>query len=157
MVEQSNHYVISKSKKIAKSLKNTNCDIEVQCKFSNVISQPDKETSVPYKICSFDIEASSSHGDFPTPIKNYKKVGYDVIEYISKNEQRVQKKGIENIVYNLLRSTFGFTHESSTSIDICYPKHKEYDETMFDVQYNKIKIQNIYIEEERAEIGELHN
>ena len=28
-----------------------------------------------YKICSFDIEASSSHGDFPVPIKDYKKLG----------------------------------------------------------------------------------
>ena len=33
-------------------------------------STPDKETRVPYKICSFDIEASSSHGDFPVPIKS---------------------------------------------------------------------------------------
>ena len=34
-----------------------------------IIPQPNKETIVPYKICSFDIEASSSHGDFPLPLK----------------------------------------------------------------------------------------
>ena len=31
----------------------------------HIMPQPEKETVVPYKICSFDIEASSSHGDFP--------------------------------------------------------------------------------------------
>ena len=35
----------------------------------------DKETVVPYKICSFDIEASSSHGDFPVPIKVLQEIG----------------------------------------------------------------------------------
>ena len=148
---------ISKFKKVAKSLKNTNCDIEVQSKFRNVLSLPEKETSVPYKICSFDIEASSSHGDFPTPIKNYKKVGYDIIEYISKNDILVQKKGIENVVRELLKSTFGFTHSDNMSIDICYPKHKEYDESMFSIQYEKFRMQNIYMEDEGEDMGELHN
>ena len=35
---------------------------------------------VPYKICSFDIEASSSHGDFPNPIKNFKQLAVDIYE-----------------------------------------------------------------------------
>ena len=39
-----------------------------------------KKTSVPYKICSFDIEASSSHGDFPVPVrKNYKKLADQIL------------------------------------------------------------------------------
>jgi hypothetical protein len=37
------------------------------------------EVRVPYKIMSFDIEASSSHGDFPVPIKSYKKLTTNTI------------------------------------------------------------------------------
>ena len=39
------------------------------CNYSSVESLIDKEDSVPYKICSFDIEASSSHGDFPFQLR----------------------------------------------------------------------------------------
>ena len=44
----------------------TRCDYELYSSYSNIIALNDKEDIVPYKICSFDIEASSSHGDFPT-------------------------------------------------------------------------------------------
>jgi hypothetical protein len=30
---------------------------------------------------SFDIEASSSHGDFPIPVKSYKKLATNIIDY----------------------------------------------------------------------------
>jgi len=49
--------------------KKTTCDYEFVINYKNVIPLNDKETRVPYKIMSFDIEASSSHGDFPVPIK----------------------------------------------------------------------------------------
>ena len=54
--------------------KTTSCTYEFSIKYNHIIAQPQKETPVPYKICSFDIEASSSHGDFPLAIKNYKKL-----------------------------------------------------------------------------------
>ena len=60
--------------------------MKLRCNYKDVISLVEKEDIVPYKICSFDIEASSSHGDFPTPIKNYKKVAYDIIDMIDKNK-----------------------------------------------------------------------
>jgi hypothetical protein len=43
-------------------------------------TQPNKETIVPYKICSFDIEASSSHGDFPVPKKSYKRLATQLVD-----------------------------------------------------------------------------
>ena len=58
-------------------MKDTNCDYEIMCNYKDVIVWLKRHCS--FKICSFDIEASSSHGDFPTPIKNYKKVAYDII------------------------------------------------------------------------------
>lgn len=59
----------------------TTCDYEFTVDYNNVQSLPQKETVVPYTICSFDIEASSSHGDFPLPIKTYKKLATDILEY----------------------------------------------------------------------------
>ena len=46
--------------------KTTYCDYEYNCSYKDVKPLNDKETPVPYKIMSFDIEADSSHGDFHT-------------------------------------------------------------------------------------------
>ena len=60
--------------------KTTTCNYEYSIDIKDIHPQNDKETSVPYKICSFDIEASSSHGDFPLPIKYYKKLAQNIVD-----------------------------------------------------------------------------
>lgn len=62
-------------------IKTTTCDYEFTLSYSSIQPLPHKETVVPYTICSFDIEASSSHGDFPVPIKTYKKLATDILDY----------------------------------------------------------------------------
>ena len=63
--------------------KTTTCTYEYIVTKIEIVPLPEKETRVPYKICSFDIEADSSHGDFPVPVKSYKKLAnfkyYDMI------------------------------------------------------------------------------
>ena len=59
--------------------KKTNCDFEFSVDWKYIVPLPEKETAVPLKICSFDIEASSSHGDFPVAIKTYKKLAGDIV------------------------------------------------------------------------------
>ena len=71
---------LSKAKTI--HTKTTTCDFEYEMSFCDIEPQNDKETIVPYKICSFDIEASSSHGDFPLPVKTYKKLAQNIIDVI---------------------------------------------------------------------------
>ena len=65
----------------------------------------DKEDRVPYKICSFDIEASSSHGDFPVPVKSYKKLSTNIIDAfanlyddITKVDSLKFKENIKNMI-----------------------------------------------------------
>ena len=58
----------------------TACKYEYNVGHKDVAPQPEKETRVPYKIMSFDIEASSSHGDFPVPIKSYKKLAANIVD-----------------------------------------------------------------------------
>lgn len=62
-------------------IKSTTCDYEFTVDYQHVHAIPDKETNVPYNICSYDIEASSSHGDFPLPVKNYKKLATDILNF----------------------------------------------------------------------------
>jgi len=68
----------NKVKKIAN--KTTHCAYEYCVNHEDIVSYKEKETPVKYNICSFDIEASSSHGDFPLPIKNYKKLATNILE-----------------------------------------------------------------------------
>ena len=57
----------------------TTCDYEYMIDCGDLVSLQDKNTAVPYKIASFDIEATSSHGDFPVPVKTYRKLADQVV------------------------------------------------------------------------------
>ena len=53
---------------------------EFAINYKDIIPLPHKESIVPYKICSFDIEASSSHGDFTLAKKNYVKLATNIAD-----------------------------------------------------------------------------
>ena len=62
----------------------TRCQIDISCKWTNI--EPfHLEMIAPLTVASFDIECSSSHGDFPVARKNYKKVAYELLEYYGKH------------------------------------------------------------------------
>ncbi len=61
-------------------IQTTTCKYEYELASRDIVPLNSKETVVPYKICSFDIEASSSHGDFPIPIKTYKKLATNIVD-----------------------------------------------------------------------------
>ena len=100
--------------------KNVNCDFEFKTNYKNIISLNDMETRVPYKIMSFDIEASSSHGDFPVPIKTYKKLATNIIEYFENLKIDMTKELCKNILRRIILAAFGY--EKMEQIDLVYPK-----------------------------------
>ena len=104
--------------------KQTTCTYEFSVDFKNVISQPDKETLVPYKICSFDIEASSSHGDFPLPVKNYKKLATNIIDICSPDGAYYETSCTEDLLKMLILSSFGLSDDKNQNIDLVYPIKK---------------------------------
>ena len=104
------------------SFKNVNCDIEIKTNYKNIIPLNDNETRVPYKIMSFDIEASSSHGDFPVPIKTYKKLATNIIEYFENLKMELTKELVKNILKRIILAAFGY--EIMNQIDLVYPKIK---------------------------------
>ena len=98
----------------------TTCDYEYEVNYKKIVSLPNKETLVPYKICSFDIEASSSHGDFPLPKKNYKKPATQMIEKILKFEGSDEE--LKTLFNTMVMNAFGFGDEDL--VDIVYTKKK---------------------------------
>ena len=108
-----------KTIQIREDEKKTSCDFEFKINYKNIIPLNDKETRVPYKICSFDIEASSSHGDFPVPIKSYKKLATNMIEYFEKNDFSIENS--KTVLKSIVLAAFGF-NQSMDFIDLVYPK-----------------------------------
>ena len=97
-----------------------NCDFEFKTNYKNIIPLNDKELRVPYKIMSFDIEASSSHGDFPVPIKTYKKLATNIIEYFETLKMEMTPELCKNILRRIILAAFGY--EQMDQIDLVYPK-----------------------------------
>ena len=102
------------------NFKNVNCDFEFTTNYKNIIPLNDREVRVPYKIMSFDIEASSSHGDFPVPIKTYKKLATNIIEYFETLKMEMTKELCKNILRRIILAAFGY--EKMEQIDLVYPK-----------------------------------
>ena len=113
--------------------KKTNCNYEIYCNYDDILSLNDKEDIVPYKICSFDIEANSSHGDFPEAIKDYKKVAYDIVYYLINNDVNIED--YEYVTKNLIKNVFSF--EDNLPIDKCYTS-KDYSYQDFNTHLEKL-------------------
>jgi DNA polymerase elongation subunit (family B) len=113
--------------------KNTTCDYELVVSDFKRNIQPlnDKETIVPFKICSFDIEASSSHGDFPVPVKTYKKLATNILEKLLPDPKKQNwnnnfetKEEMWQFIHHLILYAFGYSKDSTYEIDLVYPKNK---------------------------------
>ena len=136
-------------------LKSTSCKYEYVIDYKKIVPLNEKETRVPYKICSFDIEASSSHGDFPLAVKDYKKLATNIID-------KDVDKYDENILKNIIKTAFDIYGYSDNDIDKVYTQIKV-DENMIDTLFKewiKIVPKNCKIEleeQEETEIAEEEN
>ena len=101
--------------------KTTTCTHEFVCSLNELQPMPEKETPVPYKICSFDIEASSSHGDFPIPVKTYKRLATQTVDvYIKQSLQVMTPEKVKYLLQKIILAAFGYDHFDD--IDLVYPK-----------------------------------
>ena len=101
---------------------NTTCKYEYSISYKNIIPLNEKELLVPYKIMSFDIEASSSHGDFPVPVKSYKKLATNIVDYFKTNTNN-NNEHMKSILTNIITTAFNFIDDKDkvNNIDIVYP------------------------------------
>jgi DNA polymerase elongation subunit (family B) len=112
-----------KTIEIKGSNKTTSCDFEYVIGYKNIIPLNDKESRVPYKIMSFDIEASSSHGDFPVPIKSYKKLATNIVDYFAKSATEFTTEACKTILSNMIKTAFNQSANPMPQIDLVYPKY----------------------------------
>ena len=116
-----------------KSVKTTSCTHEYTINYKSIVPLPHKEDRVPYKICSFDIEASSSHGDFPLAIKNYKKLAQNIVEAWA---EKSDMETTENYLKRCIKTAFNFEKHPVYGIDIVYPK-KDPDEDQVNQMFDR--------------------
>ena len=100
--------------------KTTHCAYEYIISHKH-IKKADKDDIVKYNICSFDIEASSSHGDFPVPIKDYKKLATNILQYY--NELQDKENYDCELFEKQIYAAFGY--QDINYIDKVYPKLKQ--------------------------------
>lgn len=120
------------------SKKRTSCLYEYICSIEQIKAQPEKEDVVPYKICSFDIEASSSHGDFPVPKKNYRRLAIQIVDLFSLHAAGY--KGATEPMNKLLKSMIfaSFQIGRFNGIDRVFPKESPTQEEL------ELSLQNIF-------------
>ena len=106
----------------------SNCDYEYRVNTGNIKPLNDKETSISYKIMSFDIEASSSHGDFPIPKKSYKKLATNMMEYIE--NKNISSDNLEDELKKMILTAFDF--QKISFIEKVYPKNKKITKSAID-------------------------
>ena len=105
--------------------KNTTCTYEYICPLNELVPEPEKETRVPYKICSFDIEASSSHGDFPVPVKTYKRLATNLVDAFLKQAACLNMDKQKASVMLLKIMYAAFEYGKFDEIDVVYPKEDQ--------------------------------
>jgi len=107
--------------------KKTFCNYEYETTWDNIQPIVGKETGTPMKIMSWDIEASSSHGDFPVPKKSYRKMLGEIIQYWTKNKKKISKKTPEEkrkLVIKLVLTAFKYEEEEGMS-HVYLKKHRK--------------------------------
>jgi DNA polymerase elongation subunit (family B) len=131
----------------------TTSNFEFTTKYRHIQPLNDKETIVPYKICSFDIEASSSHGDFPVPVKNYKRLAVNILEHWENNEEELNETPQHqqrDLFKGLVQCAFGYGNH--TNIDLVYPKTTPENITVLDSMIDTLIAHPIYkIEQENKD------
>lgn len=102
------------------ALKKTSCTYEFVCGVADLHSQLEKEAAVPYNICSYDIEASSSHGDFPVAKKNYKRLAMQMVDGFAGRAGFMERGKLDGLIAKMGMAAFGVG--SCEGIDRVYPK-----------------------------------
>ena len=118
-ISPSGWVIVQTSKCSIPKIKTTTCKYEYVCSLKYVKPAQEKETRVPYKICSFDIEASSSHGDFPLPKKTYKRFVTQLVDAF-RRQSAVLTSATQQQKFMTKAILAAFTYDSMNDIDRIY-------------------------------------
>lgn len=102
---------------VNEDLQTSNCQIDITCDW-RCVQSVSKDKIAPLVVASFDLECTSSHGDFPVARKDYKKVAYELLQMY--NEEPF---GYEELVHEL---PLIFQHDVSGKLSKVFPKEKQF-------------------------------
>ena len=106
---------------IKPAIQTTTCTYEYICPLDALKPENDKVDRVPFKICSYDIEASSSNGDFPVPVKSYKRLSSQIVDTFQKQSAFISDTAkAQQFLQKSIMTAFGF--DQFEGIDLVYPK-----------------------------------
>ena len=96
------------------------CKVNVECSWKYIESH-ESEFTAKFTIASFDIECMSSHGDFPVPIKDYRKPVQELVELDRKCRDKLVDVDRVDMVKRGMYSMFGIEggHPSCSKV---FPK-----------------------------------
>jgi DNA polymerase elongation subunit (family B) len=137
--------------KINEADKKTSCDYEISASYKNIIPEPTKETLVPFNICSFDIEASSSHGDFPLPKKTYKRLASNIVDIFMKQRKYSNAELMSPVFRRCIMKAFGYDNIAE-DVDVVYPKKSITKDELDKIiqMYVKVPMNKICMETDEA-------
>jgi len=121
--------------------------INIECNWKDVYDI-EKDEIAPLRIAAFDIEADSSHGDFPIPRKDCKKLANQLLMCWSRDNKIIEKENKKSIKYinalsRLQEKELYFGNRIKQAIQL--PKFINYDNDI-DKIYQKGHDSNGYIE-----------
>jgi DNA polymerase elongation subunit (family B) len=115
------------------SMFDTRCDYNLQACYDSIVPVT-RNSIAPLMIASFDIECTSSHGDFPVAMKDYRKVAQDL-----GNVAKAGYEITEEFILDWLETIFteDVVIEDNLRIHRVYPKYE------YDHQKHKEKIASV--------------
>ena len=104
----------------------TQCETEVRCDYRCIdpCTGAQADVPVPYKICSFDIEASSASGEFPRAKKDYRRVAEGIVDaWAELDTKRLSVPDLEARLRTMVEAAFGL-NDAHPDMPKAYPKKK---------------------------------
>lgn len=85
----------------------TTCKMNLSVKW-NAVEGVESTDTAPFHICSFDLECTSSHGDFPVPKKDYTKTARELYDmYRAKVEAKTPPMQLRQLIQDGVMSVLG--------------------------------------------------
>ena len=148
-IESAGIVEISNFEIIPQSIRSTTTDFEVMITESGIKLCKEVER-YPINVCAFDIEAGSSHGDFPIAIKNYQKLSQDLITFYSEQKKYkhplTKKDMLLNVVISLVSRAFNYYYNNDSIHSIVQYGNEKYNDkiTSFIRKYTDELSNSIY-------------
>ena len=111
---------IPKGSTLIPDTKSSDCQMHLEVSYKRLIPMPEKLDIPPIEYASYDIEADSSHGDFPLAKKNYRKLAQDIITEYLKLPQR-NSQYLRGVLYKWLTLAFD-EYFNNSNINKIYTK-----------------------------------